>query len=111
MIPGQLNKIVEIQKPTAGSVDDYGGPTATWSTHAKVWGRVSPLRGRELINASALKAEGTVLFITRYVAGVTAAMRILFDGLYYDIAAPPVDVDMRHKELQILTKVGMHNVS
>jgi len=110
MIPGQLNKIVEIQKPTAGSVDDYGGPSATWSTHAKVWGKVSPLRGREMISANALKSEGTVLFVLRYVAGVTAAMRLVVDSVYYNIESVS-DVDMRHKELQILARTGLHDVS
>jgi len=109
MIPGKLNKIIEIQKQTAGSPDASGGPTVTWSTHAKVWAGIEPLRGRDLITANALKSEGTVMFTTRYVAGVLAGMRIVFDGQYYNIDGPPCDVGMKHEKLQILCRVGVND--
>ena len=105
MIPGKLNKIITIQSSTE-ALDAYGGTLKTWATFARAWAAVIPLRSRDLLAAQAALNETVVRFNIRYVAGVTAGMRILYDSKYYDITAV-INVDSGNKMLDIMTKVGV----
>lgn len=81
---GRYDRQITIEQLTQGQ-DDYGLPTETWTTFASVWANAYSGSGRELEAARQISAEVSTQFQIRYVAGVSATMRILYDGLYYDI--------------------------
>jgi len=106
MNAGALRHRITIQSKTI-TADDYGGPVETWADVATVWASVEPLQGRELANAQTVNAETTTRIRMRYLAGVTADDRIVFDGRYFNLT-PPIYVEMKHVELIIMASEGMN---
>jgi len=107
MNAGQRNKIITIQVKTAtGGKDSYGDDIFIWADFAKVWAAVWPLKGRELFAAQAAKSETTVRFNTRWIAGLSESMRIVYNGKNYDITGL-IDIGERHVEYDIMAKTGL----
>jgi SPP1 family predicted phage head-tail adaptor len=105
MEAGKLRHKLTIQQKTI-TTDAFGGAIETWSDMAvNVWASVEPLSGRELATAQSVYAETTVKITMRYLSSVIPAMRIVFEGRFYNIQSV-VDVDMRHRELIILCSEG-----
>lgn len=105
MNAGPLCHRVTVQAKTI-TTDAYGGPVETWTDVATVWASVEPLQGRELANAQATNAEITTRIRMRYLAGVSASNRIVFEGRYFNLT-PPIDVEMKHIELVIMASEGL----
>ena len=64
--------------------------------------------GREYMAAEAIRAETVGRFEIRYLPGVTAQMRILWDGAVYAIKAPPqVDPTGRREMTIMVGSTGM----
>lgn len=57
----------------------------SWTHFKYTWGSIQPSGGRELFNASAEERQTIVLIRTRFFSGLTAAMRIVHDGKFYNI--------------------------
>lgn len=105
MRPGALRHYITIEQKTV-TRDAYGAETVTWATFAQSWAGIRPLNGRELIAAQAVQSEITGKIIIRYIAGVVPAMRIAYDGKYYDIQAV-IDAGLQHRELQLMVSEGL----
>lgn len=105
MRSGALRHHITIQQKTV-TRDSYGAEVVTWSTFATPWADIQPLNGRELIAAQATQSEVTGKIIMRYLAGVLPAMRISYEGKYYDIKAA-IDPGLQHRELQLLISEGL----
>ncbi len=90
--------IVQRQVPAVGFVDP------SWETHTEAWGAIEPLRGSELIAADQVNSEVTAKITIPYRIGVTAAMRVTCEVRLYQIVAPPVDPELRHRELQLMVR-------
>lgn len=105
MESGLLNRRITFQRKSA-TRDEFGGLSDNWSDVVTVWARVVPLRGQELFVAQQTIAENTHNFYIRYRTDVTSAMRIVYQGLPFDILSL-TDVEDRRRELQILTKQGL----
>lgn len=103
--PGKRNRIITIQTSTE-AVDSYGGPVKTWTDFAQVWAFVRPLRGRDLVAAQAAQNLTEGVFNIRYIAGLTAAMRIVYAGKNYDVTAL-IDIEDAHREIDIMFKTGL----
>ena len=101
MRAGNLRHRVTIQQPV---VDSSWGGTTNWEEYVEVWAAVEPLRGRELLAAQQVQSETTAKVTIRYVAGVTAKMRILHGSRIFELTAPPIDPEERHRELQLMVK-------
>lgn len=84
MRAGLLRHRVDIQKATE-SQDAYGEPDKTWTIHATVNAAIEPLTGREFLQNRQIGSELTHQITIRYLAGVTAKMRIRFGLRYFDI--------------------------
>lgn len=106
---GSLRHLITIQRLVAGSPQQKpsGEPDVSWGTFlANVSASIEPLRGRELFAAQEHHSEVTTRIRLRYREGIEAAMRVVFEGLYYDILVV-LDKQMRHVELELLVKQGM----
>jgi SPP1 family predicted phage head-tail adaptor len=69
------------------TVGEFGEILKTWATFATVWANKYEGGGRELVAAKQVNAEITTQFQIRYMSGLSTKMRIVVDGLYYDIAS------------------------
>lgn len=100
MQAGRLRHRVTIEQVTE-TPNEFGEPTETWAEFASAWADREDLTGRELFAAQQVSATVTTRFTMRYVTGVTAKMRLLSDGIVYDIDYP-ADQEGRGRTLIIL---------
>lgn len=85
--PRTLNRKITIQQSTE-SKDSYGDPISTWATYAIRSANPTPLQGRETFIYQQRYSESSMMFRLRYdsiTKDITTKMRILYDGVYYDI--------------------------
>ena len=100
MRAGARRHRLTILRPVPG----IGFTDPTWATYAVAWGAIEPLRGSELLAADQVNSEVTAKITIPYRIGVTAAMRVTCDGRLYKIVAPPIDPELRHRELQLMVR-------
>jgi SPP1 family predicted phage head-tail adaptor len=79
--------------------DSVGGITETVTTHAVTWAKIEGLSSREFWDAKAVQAENSLRFTIRLMSGVTAQMRVSWDGRTFEITEPPFDPDGRRRYL------------
>jgi SPP1 family predicted phage head-tail adaptor len=106
MNAGKLRHRVTVQFKTV-TPDAYGGPVETWTDVCTAWASVEPLQGRELANAQTVNTETTTRITMRYMPGVIAANRIVFEGKFYNIQSV-IDTEMKHRELVIMASEGLN---
>ena len=104
MRAGNLRHLVSLQSAVK-TQDGYGQKIETWSEYAQVYADIQPLQGRESYNAQQLNSEITVMVKMRYRSDVKAEHRIVYDGTTYEVSAPPINVGLRKRELNLLCKV------
>lgn len=101
MEAGRLRQRVTIQEKSVVR-DTYGGETITWTEVDTVWAEVTPLVGREYLEARQEGAEINTKIRIRYLAGVKPEMRATFtddDGAHiYDIQSVQ-HVETRQREI------------
>lgn len=76
---GKLDRRIELQR-LVETVNDYGELTSTWTTYATVRAALRQRSAREFLQAFGDSETAHVLFTIRYVAGLTTADRVLFEG-------------------------------
>jgi SPP1 family predicted phage head-tail adaptor len=102
MRTGLLRHYVEIHALTIIE-DDIGNQTEEWAKVAEVWAAVEPLQGDEKLAAAYIQAETTHKVTIRYLAGITPANRLLFDGRTLEIESVR-NLEERNRELQLMCK-------
>ena len=101
MRAGQLRHRIDIQAPDGG-LNSFREPTGAWSTQWRnVPACVEELSGRELVAAQQIVALATHKVTIRYLAGVTAKHRVLFEGRVLDIQAP-INPDTKKIQMDLL---------
>lgn len=108
MQAGKLRHRVKLQRYALGSPEQTasGAPDGAWADYITVWASVEPLNGRELFAAQEHHSEVTHRIRIRYRDGVTADMRVNFEGVIYSVGAV-IDPEMRHREMQLLCSTGV----
>jgi SPP1 family predicted phage head-tail adaptor len=106
---GKLRHLVEIQGFTTAQ-DSSGDDVKTYAdgsgAFAHVHAEIKTLRGRELIAAQTEFAEADVQITIRYLDGLTERMRVLHDGIYYDILNVN-DIERLHRVMVLTCKTGV----
>lgn len=102
MEAGRLREEIVIQEKSVVR-DAFGGETVSWVTFASVRAEVQPIAGREYVAMRQAQAEISIRFRLRYVAGVTPAMRVSWNGGTYDIVEA-INVNARNRELELLCR-------
>ena len=105
---GNLRHRVAIQRRDT-TLDVFGQQVQTWITLFTVWGMAEDISGREFVAAMAINSLATTHIMIRYRAGITAADRVLYDGVIYNITAPPIDPTGRKRELHLMCSRGINN--
>jgi SPP1 family predicted phage head-tail adaptor len=99
---GALRHRITIERVTE-TQDSFGGTVTTWPILATMWASVEPLSGREQLLAQQVQAEVTHRVRVRYVAGVTAKMRITFGDRHFEILSV-INPEERNRELELMCK-------
>lgn len=103
---GALNRRVLIQARSQ-TKDTVGQRDISWNNVARCWARIEQLQGRELETAQAINAEITHRVVIRYRSGITAAMRVVYQGRFLNIEAP-LDIDTDHILLHLMCSEGLN---
>ncbi len=104
---GKLNRRITIQQRTEG-LDSYGQPNQSWIDVATVWANIKPIKGRELLIAQSMRSEVTHNIDIRYRTGITAAMRVNYNGRFFNIQAV-IDENERHQTLALQCTEGTND--
>ena len=82
---GELDTRIQFQQKVESGVDTIGAPVYVWETVRTAWAKRRDLKGRELLLAQAHTPTGATEYTVRYMVGITTDMRIVDDGVPYDI--------------------------
>ena len=104
MRSGKLDRVITVQRYTE-TVNEYGTPVFTWEDHATLRAQIVQQSTEEFI-ASGGGDESTVIFRTRYLAGITNADRVRFGGIDHNIKEIKVIGRNRGMELRTVTAVA-----
>lgn len=105
---GRLDQQITLQQ-RVDVVNGFGENVPTWSDVATVWASANPKRGREFFAAAQQQAEGPVAFLIRYRSGLTERMRVVWNGVNYDIASPPIDGFGLKESLELMCVTGVRD--
>ena len=100
MQAGKLRRLVTIESVTE-TPNEYGEPEQVWAEFAQAWAQQEDLTGREAFLAQQVLSEVTTRFTIRYVAGVTAKMRVVSDDTIYNIQSV-ADPDGKRRSLVLM---------
>jgi SPP1 family predicted phage head-tail adaptor len=84
MRAGNLDREITIECAVT-TISDAGTPQETWGALVSLRAQLLQTSTDEYIRDAGATTERTAIFRTRYVAGVSVADRIVFDGVQYDI--------------------------
>lgn len=84
MRAGKLDRTITLQSFT-NTVDEYGTPVETWTDKATLRAQVVQSSTEEFIRAYGASDETVIIFRTRFLAGVTNADRIVYEGENFNI--------------------------
>lgn len=103
MKAGDLREVVTVLQREV-TRDAMGGEITTWVEFAREYASVVDLNGREYFAAQQAQAEITTQVRMRYVAGVSALMRVEREGGDVLEVVSVVDVNGRQVELKLLCR-------
>lgn len=104
---GRLQHLVSFERRSK-KLNEFGESRDRWAKIADTWASIEPIAGREFFTALQSQSDISVRIICRYsqaLSGVQAQDRIVHQGTHYDIRHPPIDKDMRHRELHFMCTV------
>ena len=100
MRSGELRHRIELLASTS-TPDGMGGSTSGWSIFATVWSKIVPLRGRAFMEAKAAQSEVSHRIEMRFMDGITAAMKVRYEGRIFSIDAV-LNIGERNRELHLM---------
>lgn len=105
MKAGKLRHLILIQSRDTGT-DDAGQPVETWTDVASVWADILGATGMATIKAPLDGVEiNAYSFRIRYRTDINAGMRVVSDGLNYDIKQVRHDL-ARREWTDLVCEVG-----
>lgn len=84
MRAGKLDRTITIERDTA-TVDDYGTPTTTSAVVATARAQLLMQNTEEFIRGFGASDQAVVIFRTRWIAGLTNADRVIFEGRSHNV--------------------------
>lgn len=82
---GDLRHLIKVQRRVELGVDARGNRQTEWRDVYEIYAAVHDVSGREFYQAAALHMENIVSMVIRHVEGISADMRVVFNGQAYDI--------------------------
>lgn len=84
MRAGKLDRTITIQAFT-NTVDDYGTPVETWTDVATIRAQKVEASTEEYLRGYGETDATVMIFRTRWLAGVTTSMRVVYEGCNFNI--------------------------
>ena len=84
MKAGKLVHVIGLER-LATTVDGYGGVEETWTGFATMRAEIVERSTEEFLRAAGETDVTTIVFRTRFLAGLTNNDRVSFDGEHFDI--------------------------
>ncbi len=81
---GNLRHRIEIQQPV-NTEDGQGGFVTTWTVFKTVWAEILPTSSNERLFAEKVEEMRTHKITIRYLEGISANMRIVYQGRIFQI--------------------------
>ncbi len=100
MRAGSLRHKITIEQVTEARTGS-GAVTETWETVVTLRAEKNPLSGREYFDSLQVQEANQVRFKTRYYPGLNTKMRLVHNGVNYDIHSI-INPQERNKELLFL---------
>jgi SPP1 family predicted phage head-tail adaptor len=100
----KLRHQVLIEQPV-NAANDLNENVVTWTAFATLRAEVVTSPGREAIRASQTVSFRQTLFRTRYIPGVTTAMRLKFGADIYQIVSA-TNVNAGNRELELVCQTS-----
>ena len=97
----KLRHRITFLKPVTAIKNSMNESVPKYTEYMTVWANVSPKTGREYDEAQKLRAETTYNVVTRFFDGITADMRIDFNGKILKIESV-LNIGERDEQLQIV---------
>jgi SPP1 family predicted phage head-tail adaptor len=109
MNPGQLRHelVIQHRAVVSPSKNNMGEEDYAWANFHTTRGRIRAptMRGKEQAVAEAEESVVDTEILIRYFSGITAAMRVVFGSIIYDIQSV-VNVEERNRELVLMCTRG-----
>jgi SPP1 family predicted phage head-tail adaptor len=102
---GDLRRRITIQSRDSQQ-DTFGQQSTSWVDVLSCWAQISPANGREQLAGDAQQAETTHRITIRYRPGITAAMRVVYEGRLLEVTSV-LDDEMQHRKLQLMCSEGL----
>lgn len=104
MRAGALDRIIAVERST-DTVNDLGQVVASWAPVATLRAQLVQSSTAEFMRNFGASTETAIVFRTRFLAGVTPADRVSYDGAYLNIVE--VKELGRRKALELrCTRIG-----
>ena len=100
MRAGALRHKVTLKSPS-GSQDAYGETSLSFSDVADVRASISPLSGRELMNAQQVNSDVTHRVTIRFYSGVQPSWRVVFGTRTFEVQSVR-NLDERDRTMELM---------
>lgn len=107
MQAGRLRHRIIVDEPVTSQADN-GEEIVTWRKADTVWGAISPLHGRELLQASAIAADLDTRITIRWsprTDQINPKWRLRHGALIYNIKSV-AHIDLRQRQIELLVNSG-----
>ncbi len=84
MRAGKLDRTILVQRFTSAP-DDFGTPVETWSDVATLRAEIVQAATTEASRDGAPRDDTAIVFRVRFLAGITNADRVAYEGKHFDI--------------------------
>ena len=102
IVTGQRRHKIDIEYRTSGN-PETSGVAESWATlYRGLWAFIEVLRGEEKVIAMQTQAQLTHRLNLRFHPGIKPSMRVKFGGRYFNIMAPPINIDERNSEMELM---------
>lgn len=102
---GELRHRVTLQRKEIAE-DALKQQSEVWMDIATVWAAIEPLSGREYFAARQENADVSVKVVIRYLPGITAETRVVFDGGVFDVLSV-INPEERNISLVLMCKEAL----
>ena len=107
MRAGDLRHIITVQYPVE-TQDSVGQPIATWTMLFTTWAAIEPISGREFTMTPQTGTEAQIRIRIRArppgEQRVSGKDRILFGSRIFELVAPPMEIQERHREMHLMCR-------
>lgn len=110
MRAGALRHTVWADEPVSAS-DGAGGQVVTWTPRLSFKASIEPITGREVLRSNQVIADLDTRITLRWslaASVINATWRLRHGGVTYNIARPPAEKNIGHREIEILANSGLN---